>query len=257
MALRVATAAIEDGIGLENVTFMAGGEPPTPAKVARIRESGAGYVPHYAGSDVGLVGLGCANPANESDVHFLEDGLAVLQVPHRIPALDREVDAYCFTTLRPTAGRLLLNVEIDDFGALERRSCGCPFEGLGFGTHMWGIRSYRKLTGEGINLLDGEMVRILEEVLPGRYGGGPHDYQLHEREDPDGYTRLVVVVDPRVDLPDEETVIGVILDTMARGSLYADSAREHWQQANTFRIEREAPKWVGRGKFPPLVVHRV
>jgi hypothetical protein len=257
MAMRVAAAATEDGLGLEGVTFMAGGEPPTPAKVARIRESGARYVPHYAGSDIGLVGLGCANPANESDVHVLEDRVAVLHVPHRLPTLDREVDAYCFTTLLPTAGRLLLNVEIDDFGVLERRSCGCPFEELGFERHMWGIRSYRKLTGEGINLIDGEMVRILEEVLPARFGGAPHDYQLQETEDGDGYTRLVLVVDPRVDLPGEADLIGVVLQELARGSVYADSAREHWQQAGTLRVERRAPKWVGRGKFPPLVVHRV
>ena len=41
------------------------------------------------------------------------------------------------------------------------------------------------------------------------------------------------------------------------GNVYADSAREHWQQAGTFRIERREPEWTGRGKFPPLVVHRV
>ena len=236
---------------------MAGGEPPTPAKVARIRESGARYVPHYGGSDMGLAGAGCANPASEDDVHFLEDGLALLQIPHRLPGTDREIDAFCFTSLRPTRGSLLLNVELDDFGTIERRSCGCPFEDMGFGTHIRGIRSYRKLTGEGINLLDGEMVRILEEVLPARYGGDPHDYQLQEQEDPDGFTRLVLVVDPRVDLPGEADVIDVILDALGRGDHLANSAREHWQQGGSFRIERREPQWLDRGKFPTLVVHRV
>ena len=128
---------------------------------------------------------------------------------------------------------------------------------FGFGTHMWGIRSYRKLTGEGINLLDGEMIRILEEELPSRYGGDPHDYQLHEREDPDGFTRLVLVVDPRIDLPDEADVVNVLLDTLAAGDLSADSAREHWRQGASFRIERREPLWLDRGKMPSLVVHRV
>jgi hypothetical protein len=257
MAMRMAAAAVDGGIGLNGVTVMAGGEPPTPAKVRRIRESGAKYVPHYAGSDMGLIGLGCADPANESDVHFLEDRTAVLVVPQRVPTLNREVGAFCFTSLEPTSGRLLLNVELDDFGTLESRSCSCPFGELGFERHMWGIRSYRKLTGEGINLTDGVIVRVLEEVLPDRFGGDPHDYQIHEREDPDGYTRLVLVVDPRIDLPDDAEVVTVILESLARGDVYADSAREHWEQANTFRIERRAPTWVGRGKFPPLVVHRV
>ena len=257
MAMRVAAAAEEAGFGLEGVTFMAGGEPPTPAKVGRIRASGAKYVPHYGGSDMGQVGAGCANPENESDVHFMEDNLALLQVPKSLHGFETRVDAFCFTTLNATAGRLLLNVELDDFGVIERRSCGCPFDQLGFKTHIWGVRSYRKLTGEGINLLDGEMLRILEEVLPSRYGGDPHDYQLHEREDPDGFTRLVLVVDPRIDLPDEAEVIDVLLGTLAAGDLYADSAREHWKQGGSFRIERREPYWLDRGKFPTLVVHRV
>ncbi|HET9333421.1 MAG TPA: hypothetical protein VFQ21_07550 [Gemmatimonadota bacterium] len=257
MAMRVAAAAEDAGFGLEGVTFMAGGEPPTPAKVGRIRATGAKYVPHYGGSDMGHVGAGCANPLNESDVHFMEDSLAVLQVPHTIPGFHADIDAFCFTTLLRSAGRLLLNVELDDFGTMERRSCGCPFDDLGFGIHISGVRSYRKLTGEGINLLDGEMVRILEEVLPSRYGGDPHDYQLHEREDPDGFTRLVLVVDPRIDLPAEADVIDVLLAALSTGDLYADSAREHWQQGRSFRIERREPEWLARGKFPSLIVHRV
>jgi hypothetical protein len=257
MALRVALAAIEEGIGLEGVTFVAGGEPPTPAKVARIRESGARYVPSYSASDIGVIGIGCANPVDESDVHFFADGLAAIQIPVQIPGTAQEVDAFCFTTLLPSSSRLLLNVEVDDFGVMERRACGCPFDEVGFGTHLRRIRSYRKLTGEGINLIDGEMVRILEEVLPRRFGGDPHDYQLHEREDADGFTRLVLVVNPAVALRDEGDIIPVILKTLAGGNVYADSAREHWQQAGTFRLERREPEWTGRGKFPPLVVHRV
>jgi hypothetical protein len=65
------------------------------------------------------------------------------------------------------------------------------------------------------------------------------------------------VVAPAVDLTNESDIIPVILKTLADGNVYADSAREHWQQAGTFRIERREPEWTGRGKFPPLVVHRV
>ena len=101
------------------------------------------------------------------------------------------------------------------------------------------------------------MVRILEEVLPARFGGDPHDYQLQEREDPDGFTRLVLVVHPRVDLPGERDVIAVVLESLAGGDLLANSAREHWQQGKSFRIERREPRWLNRGKFPSLVVHRV
>jgi hypothetical protein len=257
MSLRVALAAIEDGIGLDGVTFIAGGEPPTPAKVAGIQRSGARFVPSYSASDIGCVGMGCGDPADETDVHFLEDGLAAIQVPVPIAATGEEIDAFCFTTLRSSSSRLLLNVEMDDFGILERRECGCPFGELGFDAHIRRVRSYRKLTGEGINLLDGEMMRILEEILPARFGGAPHDYQLHEREDEDGFTRLVLVVDPRIEIPGEGDLVALVLETLRDGNVYADSAREHWRQAGSFRVERRAPEWTGRGKFPPLVVHRV
>jgi len=56
---------------------------------------------------------------------------------------------------------------------------------------------------------------------------------------------------------DEAEVIDVLLGTLAAGDLYADSAREHWKQGGSFRIERREPYWLDRGKFPTLVVHRV
>ena len=42
------------------------------------------------------------------------------------------------------------------------------------------IYSYGKLTGQGITLMGGDIVRILESALPQRFGGGPGDYQLVE-----------------------------------------------------------------------------
>lgn len=255
MALRVALAAVEEGLSLEGVTLMGGGEPPTPAKVRGVERSGARFVPTYVFSEAGPVGMGCAAPVGENDHHLLDDGLAVIRHPQRVPGTDREVDAFCFTTLLPTAPRLLLNVESDDFGTIEQRSCGCPLEAAGFRTHVRGVRSYRKLTGEGVTLVGSDMERILEDVLPSRFGGTPHCYQIHEREDASGFTRLVLVVDPAIDLPDEEETIRVVLEELGGGGAMEDIARAFWEQARTLRVERRRPEWTKRGKFPSLVVH--
>ena len=97
-----------------------------------------------------------------------------------------------------------MNVESDDYGVIEEQSCGCPLECYGYTEHLREIRSFRKLTGEGVALVGSDMVRILEEVLPGRLGGSPLDYHLMEEEDADGFTRLSLVVSPRIEIADEQ-----------------------------------------------------
>jgi hypothetical protein len=257
MALRIALAAEEEGIDLRGVTLMGGSEPVTATKMQAITRSGARHVPTYSFTEGGSVGMGCANPAEEGDVHFFEDLLALIQVPLRVPGTDLDVQAFCFTTLNPAAPLVLLNVEIDDFGVMERRACGCPLEEAGFHTHLRRIRSYRKLTGEGVTLVGSDMIRILEEVLPAAFGGDPHHYQLHEQEDGDGFTRLVLVVDPRIELKSEDAARKVVLESLAGGSGMEDFARALWQMAGSLRVERRATEWTARGKYPPLVVrHR-
>lgn len=255
MALRIALAAEAKGIDLAGVTLMGGSEPLTATKLRAIERSGARHVSTYSFTEGGSVGMGCANPDVEGDVHFYEDLLALIQHPLRLPGTGVEVGAFCFTTLNPAAPMILLNVEIDDYGVVERRSCGCALEEAGYGTHLTGIRSHRKLTGEGVTLVGSDMIRILEEVLPARFGGDPHDYQLHEREDADGFTRLVLVVDPAVALESEAAARRAVLESLAAGSGMEDFARSLWQMASSLRVERRAPEWTERGKYPPLVVH--
>ena len=65
---------------------------------------------------------------------------------------------------------IFINLELDDYGLVETRRCGCLFESLGLTTHLRHIRSFRKLTGEGVSLVGSDMARVLEEVLPSTYG---------------------------------------------------------------------------------------
>ena len=119
---------------------------------------------------------------------------------------------------------------------------------------MRAIRSYGKLTGEGVTLINSDMVPILEQVLPARFGGSPLDYQLLEEEDDRGFTRLCLLVDPSVRLPDEKNVVDVVLESMHRAGHAGTYAANLWEQANSLTVRRGKPIWSAGGKFMPLWV---
>jgi hypothetical protein len=256
MALRACIAARENGLDLSGATFMGAGEPPTPAKVREITRTGAHYVPNYSIVEIGPIGLGCARPSGINDIHLFKDTVALIQSPRQVPGFDIFVDAFCFTTLTPTSPKLMLNVEFDDYGTMETRSCGCPLESYGFTDHLRDIRSFRKLTSEGVTLVGNEMIHILEEVLPAKFGGSPLDYQLMEEEDESGFTRLNLLVSPKIKLADEAAVIATVMESLGRSSVAADLARAHWSQAKTLRVKRMEPIWTDRGKLMPLHLAR-
>jgi hypothetical protein len=252
MAVRVCAAAKEEGLDLTGTTFMGGGEPPTPAKVREIMRVGACWVPTYFFAETGSVGWGCAQPADGNDLHLFKHLSALIQYPRQVPGSEITIDAFHFTSLLPTAPKIMLNVESDDYGVIETRSCGCPLEGYGFTEHIRHVRSFRKLTGEGVTLVGNEMIKILEEVLPMRFGGSPLDYQLLEEEDEGGFTRLNLLVSPKIKIPNEEEIIEAVLNALGRSSVSADLAQSIWREAKTLRVKRMDPIWTARGKLMPL-----
>jgi len=252
MAVRVCTAAREEGLDLTGTTFMGGGEPPTPAKVREITRAGACWVPTYFFVEAGAIGWGCAKPEDSNDIHLFKDQLALIQFPRQVPGSEITINAFHFTSLLPTAPKIMLNVESDDYGVMETRSCGCPLEGYGYIEHLRHIRSFRKLTGEGVTLVGNEMVRILEEVLPVQFGGTPLDYQLLEEEDEKGFTKLNLLVSPKIKLANEEEIIEVVFKALEHSSVSASLAQSIWRNAKTLRVKRMDPIWTDRGKLMPL-----
>jgi hypothetical protein len=255
-ALRICLAAEELGIDLTGAVISGGGEPPTPAKVAAVRRTGARWVSNYNMQEVGAVGNGCGNAIDENDQHLLMDHIALVTHPRPVPGFDVSVDSFHITTLLPSARKVMLNVELDDYGIIEERSCGCPWEAFGFRTHLRDIRSFRKLTGEGMTLIGTDMVRILEEDLPRAFGGSPLDYQLMEEEDDRGFTRLSLVVSPDVELRDESAAVQLVMDALGRADHGAALSRTIWSQAGTLRVKRARPTWTSRGKLMPLHLER-
>ena len=256
MAVRVCQAAQQEGLDLTGVTFVVGGEAVTDAKRREITETGAKCVTTYFFVEAGAVGWGCARPADSNDLHFFKDAFALVQYPRKVPRSDITVDAFHFTTLLPTAPKLMLNVETDDYGSVDRRSCGCFLEQCGFKEHLMGVQSFRKLTGEGVTLIGSEMEEILESVLPARLGGNSLNYQLLEEEDSQGFTRLKLLVSPQVHIADENQIEKVFMEALGRSSVAAHLAKEIWTQAGTVRVERREPMVTARGKQMLLHVNR-
>ena len=255
-ALRVCVAAREAGLDLTGAVFQIAGEPPSPAKVAGIVAAGARFFPTYGFAEGGRVAFGCVNPVSPNDLHVLRDAFEVMPRAYQVPGTNATVAALNITSLLPTTPQILINAEWDDYGVVEERSCGCPLERLGYHVHVRDIYSYRKLTGEGVTLVGGEMIDIMERVLPARFGGSPLDYQLMEEEDERGFTRLSLLVSPKLQITDESEVIRTILDELRKSSVMADSARGIWAQADTLRVKRTEPVWTGRGKLMPLHLTR-
>ena len=152
---------------------------------------------------------------------------------------------------------IALNVELGDSARLEERECGCPLGALGLRTHLSEIRSFEKLSTEGTTFARAEVVRILEEALPRRFGGTAVDYQLVEDEAADGTAQLVLRVDPNVGSLDETSVRAALLAELGRGSMVDRYQAALLQRAQSVVVQRRPPLATGAGKLFPFTVNRV
>ena len=183
----------------------------------------------------------------------MHDKFAVIQ-PLDFPAPGLSPQALLITSIfLPLAQLILFNVSIGDQAVIERRRCGCPLEKLGWTTHLHTIRSFEKLTAGGVTFSDADLVRVLEEVLPARFGGGPTDYQLLDEESPDGKPRVRLLVHPRLGPMDPAHVRQTFLDAIGAGSGVERVMMLVWRDAGLPIVEREAPRITGGGKI--LHVH--
>lgn len=251
-SLRVSRAAREGGLDLTGGAFMGGSEPVTPGKRREIEACGARFLCSYAFVEAGRVGSGCLEADRPDQVHLHADLVALVTHPRPVPGWDLEVDSFHFTTLSPAASKIMLNVEMDDHGTVEHRECGCPFGELGLRTHLSDIRSFRKLTGEGVCLVGSDAVRILDQDLPARFGGSPLDYQLVEEEDEGGLTRLSLLIHPRLGPLDETEAARAVTAGLRRRGYGSHLAASLWDEAGTIRVTRCEPSLTARGKHLPL-----
>jgi hypothetical protein len=247
-ALRLALAARRNGVKLPRVTFITIAEPLTQTKLDAIQAAGASAFSSLGFTEFGRATYGCASPAGPDDTHLCKDAVAVIQRRRAVDQNGTEVDALLFTALGTDSRRTLLNMETGDYATLFTRQCGCPLESLGWTDHLMNIRSFEKLNAEGRLFFGSNLIRLVEEVLPHRFGGDPTDYQLVEREDGEGFTRLEVLVHPRLGPIDEPAALECVeqnLDVSVDGTAV-------WNAAGTVVVRRAEPMLTKAGKLMPL-----
>lgn len=256
-AVRVCSAAADLNLNLRGAKFLVTGEPLTPQKKREIESAGAVAIPVYGISEAGVIAAGCDRTHEQSDhCHLYKDTMAVISRRQEVPHFDVRVNAYLFTTLLYESPKLLLNVGMGDFGEIASADCNCRFGETGFDVTLSNIRSYEKMTGEGVTFVDTDFVRILERELPQAFGGRSTDYQLMEEEDEHGFTRLHLLVSPRIGKLNEAAVLEKFMTLLRQSEAspesWAQSGVEMWRQSGMVRIRREEPVSTASGKILPF-----
>ncbi len=126
------------------------------------------------------------------------------------------------------------------------------FDDFGYTRHVHTIRSFDKLTGEGMTFVGADLFDLMEAVLPQRFGGAAGDYQLVEEQDAEGLTRYALLVSPEVGTVDDSEVIAVFLDGLAAKRKHYRYMATAWRDAGLLRVERQRPIVTGRGKVFPF-----
>lgn len=240
------------GRDFTGAVFELGGESITQAKRAVIEASGARIISGYALSETGTLGLACLNKTAIDEVHLFASKVAVCQ--RQVKAPDGElVRSLLLTTLHPSTPKLLLNVDVGDYGVMPGGNCGCPIEKLGFQHRLHTIRSYEKLTAGGMHFIAGDVLTILEEVLPNRHGGRPGDYQFVEAER-DGLSHVMIAVHPDVAVREIDQVPATVLRFISSSSRGGRMMADQWKQSSTLTVKRQVPFIAESGKTPPIRV---
>jgi hypothetical protein len=207
--------------------------------------------------ECGPIAYGCLRPDAPDDVHVLSDLHAVIQPDDGHPDDNTLQDCAAgpaarplyVTALHPRAPFVMLNVSMGDQAVMIERSCGCPLDRPGWTIHLTAIRSYEKLTGAGVTFHDTDVIRILEIVLPGRFGGTPLDYQLLEEETDGGDPRLRLLVHPRLGKLDEQAIVDAFLSGLDTATSVAPLMVRLWREIDILRVERLPPSATASGKI--------
>ena len=254
--VRLCRAASLRGIDLRGVQFITGSEPLTPSKHAEIEAVHARVFPRYQAVDLGSIASGCGSPEEIDECHLLSDAIALISPEGE--ALEDGSRRLCLTSILGRGPKVVINVEFGDQAIIKRRRCGCPYEELGFHTHLSRIRSAVRSTAEGTALPYAELSRISEEILPRLFGGSTIDYQWVEDEEQDAgsLTRIWLRIAPRLGVIDEDRVLQVVLEAIGRPDGAHRFYARLWGSAQTIKVLREDPRTTPSGKTPAVMKGR-
>jgi hypothetical protein len=242
-AVRVAGAAAERGLDLEGSVVFATGEPLTLRRRRYIESSGLRAFARYVTAETGMVAGGCGRGPEPDGMHLYLDRVAA------VPGLDR--GAFLLTTLSRGTPKVMVNVDLGDRFALERRACRCAFGDIGMDHHVSGVHASERMTTEGGAVLVSELVEIAG-MLVERAGAGPDDVQLAELQDRRGLASVQLIVSPTVPIDEPALVHEVLAELSKRGPAQRTMA-ELWRQSGTLSVVRAAPRPTSGAKLPAVL----
>ena len=248
-AIRIVQAALENGIDISGNAISASAEPLTHKRAAFIESAGLKVLHYYASTEGGLIGASCGKGDYPGDMHICFDRFAVIQRTRETAVGGYKVDSFLLTYLSKNVGKILLNTDMGDFGKLTIKPCDCLFGRLGMNVHVSEVRSYDKLTCEGMTLLGSQIYENVGEVVE-EAGGGPDDYQFWETYDNAGLAKLVVAVSPKIRRLNEENFTAAILNKMRSKNITVTS--QFWEQAKTLQLVRAYPEMTKKFKLLPI-----
>ncbi len=252
MGVRLCLEAERLGEDISGTFFRVGGEPLTPTKRQIFVNAGCRVAAHYAMAEIGRIGMACAAATEIDDVHLMTDKIAVIQRDQQLNAdSSTTVGALIFTTILPHCPKILLNVESGDYGIMKQKNCACELGKLGLRHHLHQIRSYEKLTSEGVTFLGVDLLRLVEEVLPHSHGGHPTDYQLVEEEE-GGLNKVSILVHPRIGDIDEEQVRRKVIEFLNNQWAPYRQMTSLWSDGQVLRVVRREPYATRSAKILPL-----
>ncbi len=243
---RVAGAALDLGLDISGTFSMVSGESLTDVKRALIESAGIEVYPIYGASDFGGIGMPCRHMNSGDCVHVSRASIALVSRAIENPYGEEEINSLHVSALLPFAPRVLINVEIGDTGVIEPATCDCELSRMGYTLQVRDIAAFSKVCGQGVTIHAQEMVRLLEEALPARFGGRPGDYQLLEIEGK-GQTEMVLRVHPRLKIASVQDVLNYFL-SQTRSKYGGALAAVQWTQSNGVRVEVKEPVLTSSGK---------
>lgn len=251
-AVLVCQVAAQAGIDITGARFTMGGEPTTAARRRVVENGGAVALPRMGATETDILSYACALPEEPDDMHFFDDRHALIQPDEGRERPGVSTDAMLLTSLLASAPVRLLNVCMGDRATVTRRQCECGLDRDGWNLHIHTVRSFEKLTAGGMTFLDVDVIRVLEEVLPSRFGGRPADWQVVEQIDDDrARPGVALIVDPSVGPLDARKVAEVFLAAIGGGSGGERMMELQWRQGRVLSVLRKAPVRTASGK----VVH--
>ena len=144
----------------------------------------AGALPFTSYGFTGIGNGANACPHCEGDEMHVRGHSVAVTTRRRARPDGVEVDALLWTNPSATAGQVWINMENDDYARLtvDDEPCECLMGQMGMRQRLSGVRGISKVVAGGINVPGEVFERLVDEVLPARFGGGPVDYQFSEQE---------------------------------------------------------------------------